>query len=732
MKAAAIKTENKTTASRGFANIIKANARQAHVQTKLTVGQPGDKYEQEADQVADQVMSMTGPQVQRQCMSCDEKESAVQTKPLSENITPWIQRQVEEEELQMKSFLQRQTEEEEEEEEEMLQPKLQRQEEEEEELQAKNTVTAGNGKPEVSNNIEGRIAQRKGSGKPLNGQVRSEMESGFGADFSNTRIHNDAEAAQMASGINAQAFTTGHDVYFNDGKYDPNSTSGKNLLAHELTHVVQQNGSNAKVSGKPSAGVPLGGHDYFEDRTGMEKSNVRIEEKGGADIQRLGEDAEADPPVPEPDVPGAEETEGGEETGPATPSLNLVPGNTLTRGDALTATIGFTATAGETNRITRWKFTTAGHGEVLRPTSDADFQTQWAGVMAVSGTLEVAYRITPSGGEEGEEQTLSEEITVDDRTGDDWESEVQQDAETAYAGRPSPPVVFSDLGIHNEDITEPALDLDTISGGPNRGFRFVENITAGTYISSPKIHPDLTNTASPFYTFHQHAGLLWFVVGDVKTLIPNAEYSNLSFAGGSISFEVPNWEQFYKSHNMMEVVVETTDGSKTFVVPESAWELQSNAEDSGVNITDEAVVRAGLEIEATDGYSIISGLTGSWSAKQLLQAPAILAGTRNHEYQHNTHSHRANFLKMMRALDPEKLIEDRVSAPGHTLNHADLLTTWRTEILRPNHEIVDEAASAEQEAFMETGETMAGVNEDTSGTVLGSVWNITGDAEMTN
>ncbi|OYT11639.1 MAG: hypothetical protein B6I19_11100, partial [Bacteroidetes bacterium 4572_114] len=72
MKAAAIKTENKTTASRGFANIIKANARQAHVQTKLTVGQPGDKYEQEADQVADQVMRMTGPQVQRQCTSCEE------------------------------------------------------------------------------------------------------------------------------------------------------------------------------------------------------------------------------------------------------------------------------------------------------------------------------------------------------------------------------------------------------------------------------------------------------------------------------------------------------------------------------------------------------------------------------------------------------------------------------------------------------------------------------------
>ncbi|OYT11637.1 MAG: hypothetical protein B6I19_11090 [Bacteroidetes bacterium 4572_114] len=72
--------KSRATTSRAVANTIKANARQAHVQTKLTVGQPGDKYEQEADQVADQVMSMTGPQVQRQCTGETFKRTEGQAK----------------------------------------------------------------------------------------------------------------------------------------------------------------------------------------------------------------------------------------------------------------------------------------------------------------------------------------------------------------------------------------------------------------------------------------------------------------------------------------------------------------------------------------------------------------------------------------------------------------------------------------------------------------------------
>jgi hypothetical protein len=72
--------------------------------------------------------------------------------------------------------------------------------------------------------------------------TQSFMESRFGTDFSDVRIHTGSQAVQMSRGLNAQAFTVGNDVYFNEGKYSPNFDSGKHLLAHELTHTVQQGG----------------------------------------------------------------------------------------------------------------------------------------------------------------------------------------------------------------------------------------------------------------------------------------------------------------------------------------------------------------------------------------------------------------------------------------------------------------------------------------------------------
>ena len=66
------------------------------------------------------------------------------------------------------------------------------------------------------------------------------MENSFEVDFSPIRIHTDDNAVKMCQEIGAQAFTNGADIYFNKGKYDPNSVQGKKLLAHELTHTIQQ------------------------------------------------------------------------------------------------------------------------------------------------------------------------------------------------------------------------------------------------------------------------------------------------------------------------------------------------------------------------------------------------------------------------------------------------------------------------------------------------------------
>jgi hypothetical protein len=88
----------------------------------------------------------------------------------------------------------------------------------------------------------------KGRGTPLPDETRSKMESGFGTDFSQVNIHTDQEAEQMNKQIGARAFTHGNDVYFNSGEYKPNTTEGDHLLAHELTHTVQQGGSVRRKS----------------------------------------------------------------------------------------------------------------------------------------------------------------------------------------------------------------------------------------------------------------------------------------------------------------------------------------------------------------------------------------------------------------------------------------------------------------------------------------------------
>jgi hypothetical protein len=90
--------------------------------------------------------------------------------------------------------------------------------------------------PEVAAGIK----RQSGKGSPLPAGTLAEMNKSFGMDFSQVRIHTDSAAARLCEELNAQAFTHGTDIFFNEGKYNPESTEGKLLLAHELTHVVQQ------------------------------------------------------------------------------------------------------------------------------------------------------------------------------------------------------------------------------------------------------------------------------------------------------------------------------------------------------------------------------------------------------------------------------------------------------------------------------------------------------------
>ncbi|SIS70628.1 DUF4157 domain-containing protein [Chryseobacterium gambrini] len=173
-----------------------------HIQKKLSVGSANDSYEVEADRVADKVMKMsepspkvthTGALLQKKCATCEQEEK-LRMKPLAESISPFIQR---------------------------------------------SSSENGGVTPD---HVENQINSSKGGGNMMDHETKNFMESRFGTDFSNVKIHTGSEAVQMSRDLNAQAFTVGSDIYFNEGKYNPNSDSGKHLLAHELTHTVQQSG----------------------------------------------------------------------------------------------------------------------------------------------------------------------------------------------------------------------------------------------------------------------------------------------------------------------------------------------------------------------------------------------------------------------------------------------------------------------------------------------------------
>ena len=220
------------------------------IQTKLTVGQPNDKYEQEADTVADKV-------VQRLAKSDNTNHQSPitnhqSTPSVSEASTPIIQHKTEapqEEKLDRKEENKEELAELQKSpvsavgDDEGLQMKCAECEAEEDSghVQMKASTEGGTF---ADDNIESLLNNSKNNGSPLPDDTRGSMESTIGADFSAVRVHTDSNAEQMNQGLNAQAFTHGSDVYFNSGKYNPSDREGGQLLAHELVHTVQQGASS--------------------------------------------------------------------------------------------------------------------------------------------------------------------------------------------------------------------------------------------------------------------------------------------------------------------------------------------------------------------------------------------------------------------------------------------------------------------------------------------------------
>jgi hypothetical protein len=152
------------------------------IQPKLKVNAPGDRYEQEADWIADEVLRQKVPNEE------DEKVG----------------------------------------------------------IQARASQQAAGGEREVDEGIEMRLSRSKGGGNPISDEVRAFVEPRMRFDFSNVRVHSDNEADWMNQEFGSQAFAHGQHLYFGAGLYDPQSNEGRRLLVHELTHVVQQGGDSAR------------------------------------------------------------------------------------------------------------------------------------------------------------------------------------------------------------------------------------------------------------------------------------------------------------------------------------------------------------------------------------------------------------------------------------------------------------------------------------------------------
>ena len=193
--------------------------RSRRMQAKLTISEPGDQYEQEADRVAETVMRMPEP-IGSGGVAVSGQVKDGHTQPVGSADAEHLHRQTMDEEMP---------------------------EEEEETLQAKEVSGET---PEVTPELEARVNNARGSGQPLPESVRAFFEPRFGYDFGGVRVHTDGQAVDSARSVKARAYTLGQDIVFGSGQYAPETPAGKQLLAHELTHVVQQSSSNGNNVGR--------------------------------------------------------------------------------------------------------------------------------------------------------------------------------------------------------------------------------------------------------------------------------------------------------------------------------------------------------------------------------------------------------------------------------------------------------------------------------------------------
>ena len=218
------------------------------VQTKMTVNKPGDKFEQEADKMADKVTRMPAPPAAAK----DDKLQRAPEEKLQRAPEEKLQKREEEKILKAplpEDKVQKAEDKVQKAEDNKLQKaedklqkaqddKLQKAPAADEKLQRKDGD--GGGSAAVSGDVQSGIRNKTTGGEPLSSDVRGHMEPRFNADFETVRVHKDSESAALSNQLSARAFTYQNHIFFSRGQYQPGSSDGKQLLAHELTHTIQQ------------------------------------------------------------------------------------------------------------------------------------------------------------------------------------------------------------------------------------------------------------------------------------------------------------------------------------------------------------------------------------------------------------------------------------------------------------------------------------------------------------
>ena len=148
---------------------------------------------------------------------------------------------------------------------------------------------------EVDDETASRIQRQRGAGQPLDSHLQAKIQQASGQDFSGVKVHTSPEADALSRQLSATAFTTGQDIFFREGAYDPHSNSGQELVSHELTHIVQQSsGAVGSGAGRMTVNPP---GDVYEQEANAAARQLSMPGAGTgtqANLQRQAEDEEVE------------------------------------------------------------------------------------------------------------------------------------------------------------------------------------------------------------------------------------------------------------------------------------------------------------------------------------------------------------------------------------------------------------------------------------------------------